>query len=56
MQEYGRLEGRRTDVLVIGGRMAGILCRAFLQQAGVDCVLAEADRLCASTTRATTAR
>ncbi|MFR1785931.1 MAG: FAD-dependent oxidoreductase [Ruthenibacterium lactatiformans] len=56
MPEYGRLEGDvRTDVLVIGGGMAGILCAHFLRQAGVDCVLAEADRLCAGTTGNTTA-
>jgi len=43
MPEYGRLEGDvRTDVLVIGGGMAGILCAHFLRQAGMDCVLAEA--------------
>ena len=57
MPEYGRLEGDvRTDVLVIGGGMAGILCAHFLRQAGVDCVLAEADRLCAGTTGNTTAK
>ena len=56
MPEYGRLEGDvRTDVLVIGGGMAGILCAHFLRQAGMDCVLAEADRLCAGTTGNTTA-
>ena len=57
LPEYGRLEGDvRTDVLVIGGGMAGILCAHFLRQAGVDCVLAEADRLCAGTTGNTTAK
>lgn len=57
MPEYGRLEGDvRTDVLVIGGGMAGILCAHFLRQAGVDCVLAEADRLCAGATGKTTAK
>lgn len=57
MPEYGRLEGDvRTDVLVIGGGMAGILCAHFLRQAGMDCVLAEADRLCAGTTGNTTAK
>ena len=57
MPEYGRLEGDvRTDVLVIGGGMAGILCAHFLRQAGVDCVLAEADRLCAGATGNTTAK
>ncbi|MBD9255269.1 MAG: FAD-binding oxidoreductase, partial [Ruthenibacterium lactatiformans] len=57
LPEYGRLEGDvRTDVLVIGGGMAGILCAHFLRQAGVDCVLAEADRLCAGATGNTTAK
>ena len=51
MPEYGRLEGG-----VIGGGMAGILCAHFLRQAGVDCVLAEADRLCAGATGNTTAK
>ena len=36
--------------------MAGILCAHFLRQAGVDCVLAEADRLCAGATGNTTAK
>ncbi|NCB05563.1 MAG: FAD-binding protein, partial [Clostridia bacterium] len=30
-----------TDVLIIGGGMAGILCALLLQQAGVNCLLAE---------------
>ena len=58
MPVYGRLEGDvRTDVLVIGGGMAGICARIFsLVGPGVDCVLAEADRLCAGTTGNTTAK
>jgi 2-polyprenyl-6-methoxyphenol hydroxylase-like FAD-dependent oxidoreductase len=32
-----------TDVLVIGGGMAGILCAYWLKASGVDCALVEAD-------------
>ena len=54
---FPRLEGeRKTDVLVIGGGMAGILCAYLLQRAGVDCVLLEADRICGGITKNTTAK
>lgn len=46
----------KTDVLVIGGGIAGILCTWMLTQAGVDCVLTEANRLCSAITRNTTAK
>ena len=45
-----------TDVLIIGGGMTGILCAHFLQQAGVDYVLAEAGRICGGVTGNTTAK
>ncbi len=45
-----------TDVLVVGGGMAGILCAYMLKRAGVDCVLIEAGRLCGGTTAKTTAK
>ena len=45
-----------TDVLIIGGGMAGLLCAYFLQQAGVDYVLVEADRICGGVTGNTTAK
>lgn len=33
---FGRLESDEiTDVLIIGGGMAGVLCAYFLQQAGI---------------------
>lgn len=46
----------RTDVLVIGGGLAGILCAWRLSREGVDCALVEADRLCGGTTQNTTAK
>ena len=49
-------EDIRTDVLIIGGGMAGILCAYFLGQAGVDYVLVEADRICSGVTGNTTAK
>ena len=46
----------KTDVLIIGGGICGILCAFMLKKAGVDCVLAEADKICGSTTGYTTAK
>ena len=54
---FPRLEGDRyTDVMIIGGGMAGLLCLWRLRQAGVDCVLAEAETLCSGITANTTAK
>ena len=47
MPEFPTLEKDiRTQVLIIGGGMAGVLCAYFLQQAGVDYCLLEKDRIC----------
>ena len=44
LDTFSKLEGdKRTDVLIIGGGMAGILCAYFLQKYGVDYCLVEAD-------------
>ncbi len=45
-----------TDVLIIGGGMAGLLCACELARAGVDYVLVEADRVCGGITQNTTAK
>lgn len=46
----------KTDVLIIGGGIAGILTAYFLQEKGVPYVLAEKDRICCGTTGNTTAK
>jgi glycine/D-amino acid oxidase-like deaminating enzyme len=49
-------EDKITDVLIIGGGMAGILCAYFLNQAGVDNILVEAKTICSGITKNTTAK
>ncbi len=46
----------KTDVLIIGGGLAGLLCAYQLDRAGVDYALVEADRLCGGVTGNTTAK
>ncbi len=46
----------KTDVLIIGGGLTGILCAHIFSAAGIDCVLCEADRLCDGITKNTTAK
>ncbi len=45
-----------TDVLIIGGGIAGILTAYFLKQSGADCILVEKGRICQGTTSHTTAK
>ena len=45
-----------TDVLIIGGGIAGILSAYFLHQAGVKYVLVEKNTICSGTTQNTTAK
>ena len=47
---------KKTDVLIIGGGIAGILCAYKLKSAGVDCMLVEADEICGGITKNTTAK
>lgn len=46
----------RTDVLVIGGGIVGILTAYFLHRNGISCTLVEKDRICSHTTGNTTAK
>ncbi len=45
-----------TDVLIIGGGITGILCAYMLEQANVNYILVEADRICSGITKNTTAK
>lgn len=54
---FEQLRGNvKTDVLIIGGGMCGILCAYMLKHAGVDCILVEADKICSGVTANTTAK
>lgn len=46
----------KTDVLVIGGGITGLLCAYMLSLSGVDCVLLEASKICGGVTENTTAK
>lgn len=57
LPRFEKLEGSAdTDVLIIGGGITGILCAYFLQEAGVDYILAERKTICSGVTRNTTAK
>ena len=57
LPEFPNLRGNKsTDVLIIGGGITGLLCAWQLQQAGVDYLLIEADRICSGTSGHTTAK
>lgn len=57
LPESHRLEGDiKTDILIVGGGLAGILTAYFLQNKGVNCVVAEKGRICSGTTQNTTAK
>ncbi len=57
LPEFARLTGDMdTDVLVIGGGMAGVLCAHMLQKAGLAYVLVEAGRIGGGVTGRTTAK
>ena len=57
LPHFEKLQGNiKTDVLIIGGGMAGILCAHKLKQSGVDYVLVEASTICSGVTKNTTAK
>ena len=57
MPSFPKLEDDiKTDVLIVGGGMAGILTAFMLEKEGVDYILIESDRVCSGITGNTTAK
>lgn len=57
LPHFPMLEGDvKTEVLIIGGGIAGILCAYFLEEKGVDYLLVEGRTLCSGNTGNTTAK
>lgn len=57
LPHFHSLEGNlKTDVLIIGGGMAGILCAYMLEQNGVDYALVEGKNIASGITKDTTAK
>lgn len=55
--QFEEAEGTKsTDVLIVGGGIAGILCAYKLKNAGIDCMLAEAEEIYGGITKNTTAK
>ena len=46
----------KTDVLIVGGGLAGLLCASRLKQAGIHYCVVEAGRICGGATGNTTAK
>ena len=49
-------KSQKTDVLIIGGGITGILCAYYLKQARIPYILVEADTICSGITQNTTAK
>ena len=57
MPHFPSLKGsHKTDVLIIGGGLCGVLCAHFLAERGVDYILCEGAALGSGTTKNTTAK
>lgn len=57
LPQFPKLDGDiHTDVLIIGGGIAGILTAYFLHQSGVKYILVDKGRICSGITHNTTAK
>lgn len=57
LPQFPALHGEhKTDVLIIGGGLCGILCAYEMQKSGVNYTLLEAERICRKTSGNTTAK
>lgn len=57
LPSFPQIQGdKKTDVLIVGGGMAGILCAYFLQEKGINYILTEGRTICSGITKNTTAK
>lgn len=57
LPQFNELKGdKKTDVLIIGGGLCGILCAYFLKQKGIDYILVEGNKIASGITKNTTAK
>ena len=57
LPQFNPIDGdKKTDVLIIGGGISGILCAYLLQEKGVDYMLVEGASICKGVTKNTTAK
>lgn len=57
LPSFDKLNGNnKTDVLIIGGGLSGILCAYFLEKAGIDYILVEGNKIASGITKNTTAK
>lgn len=49
-------QDKKTDVLIIGGGLCGILCAYMLKSAGIDYILVEGNKIASGITKNTTAK
>lgn len=57
IQSFPKLQGdAKTDVLIVGGGMTGVLTAFMFEKAGVDYLLIEQNEICGAVTRNTTAK
>ncbi len=57
LPRFGQLRGdKKTDVLIIGGGICGLLCAYLLQRSGAECILAEGETVAGGVTKNTTAK
>lgn len=57
LPEFEALNGdKKTNVLIIGGGLCGLLCAYFLEQKGIDYILVEGDKIACGITKNTTAK
>lgn len=57
LPDFPTLHGnKKTDVLIIGGGLTGILTAYFLKERGIDYILVEGEKICFGTTKNTTGK